>query len=329
MVTNLVHNYNLFKKKNYTVTTTIKITFLNFNHNLIKQLCYRSYSIGSSIVRDRSLDLPSLTSEDTNSLASHIMFTSSINHDNESTFRIVYEKNKKNERSAYNIYRDPNHAEIIRSRQILATFKTRLNDLLQMSEFESNPILLELKKIIRRIESFDLNDPLMKFVTGLELLYQKSEAWQLIGGKMFTIEHDTRLVNALIVDWRKMELVFWQKSLDNELESVRKKSGHVWFNQVFAICAEFMRSEPGANDGTEFFDSLKRFVEYSSVGDYFVRLRQLKICYRMFERSGKENKNRESLLFTLWNVYNYFDVLFSQFIQDNLNDQKVSKFLRF
>lgn len=260
---------------------------------------------------------------DKNSLLSHIMFTASINHDT-NKFNIVYEKNQKNERLAYNIYRDPNHLEVIRSRKILTTFKTRIIELLRMNEFESNPILLELKKIIKRIESFDLNDPLMKFVTGLELLYQKSEAWQLIGGKMYTIEPETRLINTLIVDWRKMELTFWQKSLNNELEAIRRKNGHVWFNHVFAICAEFMRNEPENNNENEFFDSLKLFVEYSSFGDYFIRLRQLKICYRMFELSDKENKNRESLLYTLWNVYNYFDVLFSQFIQDNLKSEKVT-----
>ena len=95
-----------------------------------------------------------------------MMFTGSINFDN-ATFNIVHDiTNKKlNEKFAYNIYHDSNHSEVIRSKKILTTFKARINELLN-GEFEYNPILLELKKIIKRIESFDLNDPIMKFVTG-------------------------------------------------------------------------------------------------------------------------------------------------------------------
>ena len=81
------------------------------------------------------------------------MFTSSINYDCP-TFNIVYEKNKKNEKFAYNIYHDSNHSEVIRSKKILSTFKARINELLN-SEFENNPVFLELKKITKRIESFD------------------------------------------------------------------------------------------------------------------------------------------------------------------------------
>ena len=38
-----------------------------------------------------------------------------------------------------------------------------------LNEWENNPILIELIKIVKRIESFDLNDSLMKYLTGLEL----------------------------------------------------------------------------------------------------------------------------------------------------------------
>ncbi len=154
---------------------------------------------------------------------------------------------------------------------------------------------------------------------GLELLYQKSESWQLIGGKMYTIEPETRLVNSLIVEWRKMELSFWQRSLDLELDDIRKKSAHVWFNHVLAICAEFLEKEDTSQD--EFFNALKKFIELSSVGDYFIRLRQLKVCFRLFERA-EPSERRECLLHSLWNVYNYFDVLYSQVIRANSAEKK-------
>lgn len=251
------------------------------------------------------------------------MFTSSINFDN-ATFNIATD-NKHNEKFAYNIYHDSNHAEVVRSKKVLSTFKARINVLLnEEGLFENNPVLLELKKIIKRIESFDLNDPIMKFVTGLELLYQKSESWQLIGGKMYSIEPETRLVNALIVDWRKMELTFWQKSLELELETIKKRSAHIWFNHLFAICTEFLNDNDDTDEKqNEFFNALKKFIELSSIGDYFIRMKQLKICYKIFESNEQHNDKREGLLHSLWNVYNYFDVLYSHVIQDNINEQQV------
>jgi len=249
------------------------------------------------------------------------MFSGSINFDN-STYNVVDAqmtgKKIANEKFAYNIYHDPNPSEVIRSKKVLGTFKMRINELLR-GEFDSNPVLLELKKIVKRLESFDLNDPIMKFVTGLELVYQKSESWQLIGGKTYTIEPETRLINSLIVDWRKMELSFWQKSLDLELDDIKKKSGHVWFNHVFAICAEFLSHVFSTDD---FFKALKKFIELSSIGDYFIRLKQLKICYKLFEQHTDPSDTRELLLVSLWNVHNYFDVLYSQVIRSNIIEQK-------
>jgi midasin (ATPase involved in ribosome maturation) len=148
----------------------------------------------------------------------------------------------------HNIYIDSSSSslsswtsQLVRCKQVMLTCKIKLNQLLV--DWPSNPVLIELKKIIKRIESFDLNDSLLKYLTGLELLYHKSENWQLIGGKRYTIEPEMRLVNGLIVDWRKLELLFWQKnSLELEIEQIRSKESHVWFNHVFAICVEFLNN---------------------------------------------------------------------------------------
>ena len=147
---------------------------------------------------------------------------------------------------------------------------------------------------------------------------------------MYTIEPETRLVNTLIVEWRKMELNFWQKSLELELDDIKKKSAHVWFNHVFAICSEFLNDDKeesvtadAATKTSNFFNTLKMFVELSSVGDYFIRLKQLKICYKLFELSNTTTEYRDVLLHSLWNLYNYFDVLYSQVIQTNIQEQKV------
>ena len=89
---------------------------------------------------------------------------------------------------------------------MLKQFYKRIETLL--NQWENNPILIELIKIVKRIESFDLNDSLMKYLTGVELLVEKAQSWQLVESKMTSIESETKQLSLIIVEWRKYELRF-------------------------------------------------------------------------------------------------------------------------
>ena len=138
-----------------------------------------------------------------------------------------------------------------------------------LNQWENNPILIELIKIVKRIESFDLNDSLMKYLTGVELLVEKAQSWQLIESKMTSIESETKQLSSIIVEWRKYELNFWQKSLDLELLKVRNRTAYNWFNHIFAIL-EYSKNQ--VND-FEFLMTLKQFIEFSLNCDYSIRLK--------------------------------------------------------
>ena len=184
-----------------------------------------------------------------------------------------------------------------------------------LNQWENNPILIELIKIVKRIESFDLNDSLMKYLTGVELLVEKAQSWQLVESKMTSIESETKQLSLIIVEWRKYELNFWQKSLDLELLKVRNRTAYNWFNHIFAICSEYSKNQV---DDFEFLMTLKQFIEFSLNGDYSIRLKQLKLCYDIF----KNDPNNKVLTDTLWNVYNYYSVLYSPLLLDDLNAHK-------
>ena len=145
---------------------------------------------------------------------------------------------------------------MIKCKEVLRLFYARVERLL--AEWENNPILIELVRLVKRIESFDLNDSLMKYLTGLELLVQKAQSWQLVESKMTSIEAEVKQVSLLIVEWRKFELAYWEKSLDTELLTLRNKTAQNWFNHVFAICAEY---SGGGVDTDEFMLTLKQFME--------------------------------------------------------------------
>jgi midasin len=273
-----------------------------FDRNLLKTF-YNSYSLGTKIKKAYAVQPRNNTRA--GSLQSHILYSSSINFNNLSYFI-------SNHKYIYDFYKDPNQTQVIKCKEVLKQFYKRIEHLL--NEWENNPILIELIKLVKRIESFDLNDSLMKYLTGLELLVEKAQSWQLVESKMTSIEAEIKQVSLLIVEWRKFELTYWQKSLDIELMRMRNKTAQNWFNHVFSICTEFLK---GQVDTDEFLFTLKQFMELSLTGDYFIRLKQLKLCANIFV-------SNEQLTDCLWSVFSCYDTLYSKLINENIANEKQS-----
>ena len=89
---------------------------------------------------------------------------------------------KKDSSRHYDIYYDANVPEVLQCRPLLSVFRARVCELLE--EWAEHPTLKELATVIDRLMSFPVTSPLMKFVTGLEVLIHKAEVrcdWQLMG----------------------------------------------------------------------------------------------------------------------------------------------------
>ena len=75
--------------------------------------------------------------------------------------------------SSFDIYYDPLVDEAVRCRPVLLDFRSRVVELL--AQWEEHPTLNELVALIDRIMDFPVTSPIIKFVTGLELLVQKAQ----------------------------------------------------------------------------------------------------------------------------------------------------------
>lgn len=80
---------------------------------------------------------------------------------------------QKPECKPYDVYFDPNVPEVIQCRPLLERMRTRVEELL--CEWEDHPTLRELITVIDRITAFTVTSPLMKYITGLEVLVQKAQ----------------------------------------------------------------------------------------------------------------------------------------------------------
>jgi midasin len=64
----------------------------------------------------------------------------------------------------------------------------------------------QLLTIIERIKSFSVTQPLMKFLTGLEVLLQKAQDWESIAARHVSLMSHLEEVTLLVINWRKLEL---------------------------------------------------------------------------------------------------------------------------
>lgn len=57
-----------------------------------------------------------------------------------------------------------------------------------LQEWPENPILLQILNISKRILKFSISSPLMKIVSGLEILLKKAQEWESFASKKISLQ---------------------------------------------------------------------------------------------------------------------------------------------
>lgn len=285
-------------------------------HELVRKGFYRSYSIAANLASAENLTLADRSSAN---LLAHILYASSIN----SNFKVeINNEGSSSQQRLYDIYRDSNHEQVLQLKTYLHKLKLTIDAFL--IEWSNNPILVECRKLLHRIESFNLNEPLMKYLTGVEILLEKAEKWQFVASKQYSLESELASLNSLVVEWRKLELKYWLNSIDIEMDKIRKSSGFIWFFNLFSVCVEFLTLDTIKLD--ELLGTLNRFVLSSTIGEYHVRMKNFKICLNLFSKftlpNLVESAKLDQLLKCLWSVYAFNEALFTKRVEAQLNANK-------
>lgn len=191
----------------------------------------------------------------------------------------------------FDIYHDPKPNEALRFQKFLQKVDTRIN-IIQNGQngksYDNHPILVSIIKLLDRISSFLIIDPLMKFVTGSHSLLQKLEEWnQQSIPKDDKLSSETDDLIKIIKSWRDIELKSWQ----NSLHSVKKRFINgtlcdLWFqlyeafrDPVKCSCDLIRNADPNfdikANEEYAYLGFalfIKNFLEGSTLGDHRLRL---------------------------------------------------------
>ncbi|EFA84854.1 type A von Willebrand factor domain-containing protein [Heterostelium album PN500] len=218
--------------------------------------------------------------------------------------------------TVYNIYTDSNIAEITIVREPLIALKNRIAELLV--EFEEHPILSLLLRLCNRILECPSSDPLIKIVTGLELLVRKAQEWEAFAHKLISLrEPHLNTLFRIITRWRKLEIESWPTVFQNQERQCELKSLKTWMSLYEIVndtpTIEVLEDQDQLNAHfEEIFKTLQEYLYTSSFGELTTRLATLKtfdsqlLASVQLSENNVEKQYKLRLSYIVHNLYKYF-----------------------
>ncbi|KAJ3106464.1 hypothetical protein HDU97_006250 [Phlyctochytrium planicorne] len=228
-----------------------------------------------------------------------------------------------NLRRPHNFYQDSNLAEAKILHTILVDLDAQLTALLE--SWPDHSVLQELSMICNRIAAFPISSPLMKFLTGVELLLHKCNDWEAYASKQFSLGDSMAKLTELIVKWRKLELESWQTLLDVEDFKAEIASSKLWFH-LFRVIGEWLRGqeEYTSESANETIKVLDQFCLSASIGEFKGRLRMLKAFHDFIQLvldTLGPNPKRTLILKLTWSIWRYYSQ-FNSLVSSHLDQAR-------
>ena len=154
-------------------------------------------------------------------------------------------------RATREVFSEENSEEVARLAPILESIAGRTRELLQ--QWPDHAGLLVLMQCCERLRTFRVGSPLMKFVTGAELLLKQCWAWEQVACRATSIKQQIDDLTRLVLRWRKMELHAWPRLLECAASQAHEKAlSRVWvrlFRVVHAGAAGSVPEDDGGGGG--------------------------------------------------------------------------------
>ncbi|OAF71458.1 hypothetical protein A3Q56_00777 [Intoshia linei] len=196
----------------------------------------------------------------------------------------------------FNIFHDPCPKESIRVKSLVSKVKIFVDNLIEM--WPDNQILVDILKISNKIMSFDVNFPLMKFVSALDILLLKIEQWEIVACKEASLrEYYSNLANVLL-ELHKMEMVYWKNLLDIAESKIEQKE-YKWFFYIIDLLTLEINLD-------EFIVSIFNFLYQTNMIQLKIRLSLISRILKLFEYLSSFIRPNSGLIVVI-NIYKYFD----------------------
>lgn len=152
-------------------------------------------------------------------------------------------------------------------------------------EFPDHPTLTKISTFTKRILSFDVRSPLIKFLTGLELLLGEMQKWDTnYAHKAIKLTTHLESITQLILKWRKLELNQWSCCLESVHEKVNNQELTHWWFRLFELLSTF-----DLCTNKEIIVTLRQLITCSSIAGFFIRLELLRtFCQQSYLLEGPD-----------------------------------------
>ncbi|GMG16964.1 unnamed protein product [Phytophthora fragariaefolia] len=134
-------------------------------------------------------------------------------------------------------HRDPLVKEVVLVAEPLQRLMVKIQSLL--AQWPDHAILQQIVLIADRIRNFEISSPLVRTLTGVELLLRKAQEWEMYAAKAYSISDELSALSALVTRWRKLELYSWPHLLYVKEKQHRFAAQKTWINMYSLLTAQF------------------------------------------------------------------------------------------
>ncbi|KAG7401289.1 AAA ATPase midasin [Phytophthora boehmeriae] len=134
-------------------------------------------------------------------------------------------------------HRDPLVKEVVLVAEPLQQLMVKVQSLLAM--WPDHAILQQIVLIADRIRNFEISSPLVRTLTGVELLLRKAQEWEAYAAKAYSISDELGVLSSLVTRWRKLELYSWPHLLLVKEKQHRLAAQKTWISMYSLLTAQF------------------------------------------------------------------------------------------
>eukprot|EP01114_Cavostelium_apophysatum_P009739 TRINITY_DN2299_c0_g1_i7.p2 TRINITY_DN2299_c0_g1~~TRINITY_DN2299_c0_g1_i7.p2 ORF type:complete len:2267 (+),score=877.38 TRINITY_DN2299_c0_g1_i7:9332-16132(+) len=212
----------------------------------------------------------------------------------------------------HNFYTDPNPSEALVLLKPLQEIIPRAREIMTAIEQPEHPILQAIIKICDRILNFSVNSPLMRLLTGLEILLVKGLEWEKYASRALSLKTNLDVITGIIIRYRRVELTSWPQILDAKAKSFEMKGMKWWFH-LYGLFQEDKIPDDTSAYVVELYNNLMRFMDGSNYGEFRYRLEMLKtfsnqLTFAALLDSGQAANSRLAIANLLLNLHGYFSI---------------------
>ncbi|CAH0474881.1 unnamed protein product [Peronospora belbahrii] len=142
-------------------------------------------------------------------------------------------------------HRDPLVKEVILVAEPLQRLMVKVQSLL--AQWPDHAILQQMVLIADRIRNFEISSPLVRTLTGVELLLRKAQEWEMYAARAYSISDELGSLSSLVTRWRKLELYSWPHLLYVKEKQHRFMAQKTWISMYSLLTAQF-ESDAGIAD---------------------------------------------------------------------------------